>query len=126
MAMYGGLGGYGQEDHFAHDKLRQLDGWKVINRTILTPMFLSLYTDFQLSYYRSNDLEYPVVENDPDIPAPQDWVFRFPLSDKASRDALAQTEEFRSMPVWPARDSVKVIDDTVVVKLSEIAPELVS
>ena len=126
VALYGGLGGYGQEDHFAHDKLRQLGGWKVINRTILTPMFLSVYTDFDLSYYRGNGLQFPVVENDPDIPAPQDWEFRFPLPDKASRDALAQTAEFRAMPVWPARDSVKVIGDTVVVKLSEIIPEPVS
>lgn len=120
VAIYGGLGGYRQEDHFAPDKLRQLGGWKVINRTILTPMFLSLYTDFDLSYYRANDLEYPVVENDPDIPAPQDWEFRFPLLDKKGRDNLAQTAEFGAMPIWPARDSVQVMGDTVVVKLSEI------
>ncbi len=120
VAIYGGLGGYRQEDHFAPDKLRQLGGWKVINRTILTPMFLSLYTDFDLSYYRANDLEYPVVENDPDIPAPQDWEFRFPLLDKKGRDNLAQTAEFAAMPIWPARDSVQVLGDTVVVKLSEI------
>lgn len=120
VAIYGGLGDYGQEDHFAHDKLRQLGGWKVISRTILSPMFLSLYTDFNLSYYRANDLEYPVVENDPDIPAPQDWEFRFPLLGKAERDALAETEEFKNMPSWPARDSVMVLGDTVVVKLSEI------
>lgn len=120
VAIYGGLGGYGQEDHFRHDRLRQLGGWKVINRTILSPMFLSLYTDFDLSYYRSNDLEYPIVENDPDIPAPQDWEFRFPLLDKAERDALARTEQVQNMPVWPARDSVAVIGDTVVVKLSHV------
>ena len=119
IAIYGGLGGYGQEDHFAHDKLRQLGGWKVINRTILSPMFLSLYTDFDLSYYRIHDEEYPVVENDPDIPAPQNWEFRFPVLNKAGRDNLAGTGEFAKMPVWPARDSVRVIGDTVVVKLSK-------
>lgn len=119
VAIYGGLGGYGQEDHFKADRLRQLGGWKVINRTILSPMFLSLYTDFDLSYYRIHDLEYPVVENDPDIPAPQDWEFRFPLLSKEERDALAQTEQVQNMPVWPARDSVIVMGDTVVVKLSE-------
>ena len=119
VAMYGGLGGYSQEDHFAHDKLRQLGGWKSVNRTVLSPMFLSLYTDFGLNYYRANDLAYPVVENDPDIPAPQDWEFRFPLAQREKRDQLEQTEAFRSMPVWPARDSVQVIGDTVVVKLSE-------
>jgi len=124
VAIYGGLGGYGQEDHFKPDRLRQLGGWKVINRTVLSPMFLSLYTDFDLSYYRTNDLEYPIVENDPDIPAPQDWEFRFPMLDKAGRDALAQTEHVQNMPIWPARDSVQVFGDTVVVKLSE--PELLA
>lgn len=120
VAIYGSLGGYSQEDHFQDDRLRQLGGWKVINRTILSPMFLSLYTDFDLSYYRTNDLDYPIVENDPDIPAPQDWEFRFPLLDKAGRDVLARTEQVQNMPIWPARDSVAVIGDTVVVKLSQI------
>ena len=35
-------------------------------------------------------------------------------------ETLAQTKEFRDMPIWPARDSVQVFGDTVVVKLSEI------
>ena len=119
LAIYGGLDGYTQEDHFEQDKLRQLGGWKVLNRTILSPLYLSLYTDFDLSYYRTNELDYPVVENDPDIPAPQDWTFRFPLLEKTGRDALARTEQVQSMPIWPARDSVQVIGDTIVVKLSE-------
>ncbi|MGM9590431.1 MAG: glucosyltransferase domain-containing protein [Faecousia sp.] len=119
VAIYGSLGDWDQEAHFNHGELRQLGGWKVINRTILSPMFLSLYTDFNLSYYRTNGLEYPVVENDPDIPAPQDWEFRFPLLEKKSREALALTPQVQAMPIWPARDSVQVIGDTVVVKLSE-------
>ena len=119
VAIYGGLDGYTQEDHFKAEKLRQLGGWKVLNRTILSPLYLSLYTDFDLSYYRINGIDYPVVENDPDIPAPQDWEFRFPLLDSDGRKALAQTEQVQSMPIWPARDSVQVIGDTVVVKLSE-------
>lgn len=124
VALVGNLEDYGQEDHFAPDKLRQLGGWKVINRTLLSPVFLSLYTDFDLSYYRINGLEYPVVENDPNIPAPQDWEFRFPVLSSADSLALAQTEQVQSMPVWPARDSVQVVGDTVVVKLSQ--PEAVA
>ena len=123
IAIYGGLGGYDQESYFAHDELRQLGGWKMLNRTILSPMFLSLYTDFNLSYYRMNDLEYPVVENEPNIPASYDWEFRFPIQNAAERERIAEMEVFRAMPVWPARDSVKVIGDTVVVKLSETASE---
>lgn len=122
VAIYGGLDGYTQEDNFRNDKLRQLGGWKGVSRSILSPLFLSLYTDFDLSYYRMHDLEFPVVENEPGIPAPQDWEFRFPLLGSEAQSELAGTEEFRNMPIWPARDSVKVIGDTVVVKLSE--PEL--
>ena len=85
-------------------------------------MFLSLYTDFDLSYYRSNGLEYPVVENEPGIPAPQNWEFRFPTLSAADILALSQTEQVRNMPIWPARDSVQVLGDTIVVKLSE--PEI--
>lgn len=124
IAMYGGMPDYSQEDHFRQDGLRQLGGLRLVGRNILSPMFLSLYTDFDLSFYRINNLEYPVVENEPGIPAPQDWEFRFPILGKKAQQALAQTEEFLSMPVWPARDSVQVIGDTVVVKLSE--PEVLS
>ena len=66
--------------------------------------------------------QFPVVENEPGIPAPQDWEFRFPLLGAEAQSELAGTEEFRNMPIWPARDSVKVIGDTVVVKLSEPEP----
>ena len=124
IAIYGGLGGYGQESYFAWDELRQLGGWKLVSRTVFSPLFLSHYTDFDLSYYRMNDLEYPLVENDPDMPAPQDWEFRFPLLGAAQREELAESEQVKQMPIWPARDSVQRIGDTVVVKLSE--PEKMS
>ncbi len=122
VALCGGLDDWKQEDYFAQDKLRQLGGWKTVNKTLLSPMFLSLYTDFDLSYYRSNGLEYPVVENEPGIPAPQNWEFRFPTLSAADILALSQTEKVRNMPIWPARDSVQVLGDTIVVKLSE--PEI--
>ncbi len=87
-------------------------------------MFLSQYTDFDLSYYRNHDLEYPIVTIDREmyIPAPADWEFRFPLLGAEQKAALAQTQEVKSMPVWPAAGCVRVIGDTVVVKLSEEAP----
>lgn len=122
VALCGGLDDWKQEDYFAQDKLRQLGGWKTVNKTLLSPMFLSLYTDFDLSYYRCNGLEYPVVENESGIPAPQNWEFRFPTLSAADILALSQTEQVRNMPIWPARDSVQVLGDIIVVKLSE--PEI--
>lgn len=121
VALCGTLEPWQQEDHFDPSKLRHLGAWKHMDKTILTPQFLSLYTDFDLSYYKINNLEYPIMENEPNIPAPYNWEFRFPTLSAADSLALAQTEEVRSMPVWPARDSVKVLGDTIVVKLSEAA-----
>lgn len=119
VALCGSLDTWEQEDFFDASKLRNLGGWKHMDKTILTPQFLSVYTDLELSYYRNNGLEYPIVENEPNIPAPYDWEFRYPVLSAADSLELAQTEAVRQMPVWPARDSVQVIGDTVVVKLSE-------
>ncbi len=122
VALCGTLEPWEQEDHFDPSKLRQLGAWKHMDKTILTPQFLSLYTDFDLSYYRDNGIEHPLVENEPNIPAPYDWEFRFPTLSAGDTLALAQTEQVKNMPVWPARDSVQVFGDTVVVKLSETEP----
>lgn len=124
VAFYGELDGWEDEFFFANDGLRRVGGWRLLHRTILSPMFLSQYTDFSLSYYRNHNLEYPLVTIDSqmEIPAPVNWEFRFPLLGTEQKAALAQTEEVKSMPVWPAAGSVQVIGDTVVVKLSEEAP----
>ena len=119
VAIYGGLDNWDGDSHFRREELRQLGGWRVISKTILTPLFLDQYTEFELSYYRINNLPYPVVENTPEIPAPQDWEFRFPLLPAAEQEALGRTREVLNMPVWPAAGSVQVVGDTVVVKLSE-------
>lgn len=124
VALCGSLDPWEQEDYFDQEKLRQLGAWKHMDKTILTEQFLSVYTDLELSYYRTNGLEHPIVENEANIPAPFDWEFRAPVLNAAESLALAQTEAVRAMPIWPARDSVQVIGDTVVVKLSE--PDITS
>ena len=122
VALCGSLESWQQEDHFDPSRLRQLGAWKHMDKTILTPQFLALYTDFDLSYYRINGLEHPLVENEPNIPAPYDWEFRFPTLSAADTLALSQTEAVVNMPIWPARDSVQVFGDTIVVKLSHAEP----
>lgn len=118
IALCGSLDTWEQEDYFDQEKLRQLGAWKHMDKTILTPEFLSLYTDLELSYYSTNDLDHPLVKNEPNIPAPYNWEFRAPVLSAEECYALADTEEVKAMPVWPARDSVRVIGDIVVVKLS--------
>lgn len=105
-------GGYGEKG-----PLYSLGGKGVV-RTLTSPLFLYLYTDFDLAYYRENNIEFPVMELDEDAPVPYNWEFRFPVVDQETRKALAETTEVQDMPIWPAADSVKVIGDTIVIKLS--------
>ena len=43
----------------------------------------------------------------------------FALTSGAEKEEITATEEYQNMPVYPAKDSVKVINGTIVVKLSE-------
>lgn len=119
VAIYGGLADWDEDAQYVGGELRELGAWKAVDRSLMSPMFLSLFTDFELSYYRSQNLKYPVMEFGPELPAPRDWEFRFPALGLEEQQALAQTEAVQNMPVWPHRDSVQVIGDTIVVKLSE-------
>jgi len=40
------------------------------------------------------------------------------LATPAQRSAIMENDEFLRMPAWPAQDSVRIIDDVIVVKLS--------
>lgn len=40
-------------------------------------------------------------------------------ADEDLQKKIQESEEFKSMDIWPAKDSVKVIDDVIVIKLSE-------
>lgn len=82
-------------------------------------LFLSQYTDFTLSYYRINREEFPLMEISDAAPVPHGYTFRFPLLGEERKTALQSSAEVAAMGIWPARDSVKCIDDTIVVKLSE-------
>ena len=94
--------------------------WKLMPHSLLSEEFIAAYSDFDLSYYRSNNLEYPVVTYPTDdFPFPGDYEFRFPLLSEEEKNILITTEEFRQMPLWPANGSVKVIGETIVVKFSE-------
>ena len=83
-------------------------------------LFMEHYTDFKLSYYSLNpDEELPEVTFSSEAPVPNSWSFYFPLADSESSAELAESDEVAEMGVWPASDSVQVIGDTIVIKLSE-------
>jgi len=82
-------------------------------------LFLSQYTGFTLSYYRIHQEEFPLMEISDADPVPHGYTFRFPLLDEERKIALSSSAEVAAMGIWPARDSVKCIGDTIVVKLSD-------
>jgi len=124
VALIGSLDDFSDEEMRRSELMRDLGAWKKVSRTVFAPEFLYYFTDFNLSYYRENDIPYPIMEyRSTEIPAPADWEFRFPLLSLDREDALIATEEFQQMPIWPAAGSVKVFDDTIVVKLDHKQPQ---
>ena len=82
-------------------------------------LFLSQYTEFTLSYYRMTGEPFPQVEISPNDPVPAGYEFRFPLSDAQHREEVLRSPEVSEMGIWPSRDAVRRIGDTIVIKLSE-------
>lgn len=122
VAIVGDLDGYEVEDRYDPALLRELGGWRTVSRILMSEQYLYAYTDFNLSYYRQNNIPYPKVEFSSDnMPAAMDWEFRFPLLCEAQEKELIASEEVQKMPIWPHADSVKAIGDTIVIKLSEEA-----
>ena len=119
IAFSGALDNWGQDACFDQKQLRQLGPLKSIPKRMLSSYYMSLYSEFDLTYYRANDIEYPLQEMADESAAPRDYVFRFPQRSYIEQLELGQTDEVKNMPIWPAADSVKVIGDTIVIKLSE-------
>ena len=111
-----------QEDKFQHLGVLHRPTYSLMKNGQYIPIFLSTYTDFALYYYVKNDLQYPIVDFGSDsVPAPKDWVFRFPVADPATQTALENSQEVAQMPVWPMHGAVKVIEDTIVIKIAEVS-----
>lgn len=125
IAIIGKMDGF-DDDYWMEDSgAGQLGALKSLNRNLMsTSRYIALYLsnvlDFQLSYYVDNpDAEVPVFELGVQDPVSQDWELAFPLCDSATTEALEATEEVESMDCWPAAGSVRVIENTVVIKLSD-------
>ena len=39
--------------------------------------------------------------------------------DENEKEKIVATDEFKNMPIWPLKDSVKVINDVIVIKYSD-------
>ena len=100
--------------------LKSVDNNLAYSKTYII-LFMSQYTDFKLSYYEENpDEEIPTVTLSANDPVPSGWTFNFPIVDSETRAELTASDEVAEMGVWPASDSVQVIGDTIVIKLSDV------
>ena len=43
---------------------------------------------------------------------------KFPTPDQQTIEKIRNNEQFRSMPLWPARDSVQMIEGVIVIKVN--------
>ncbi len=123
VAIGGALPFWAEEDYHNPEQLGTLGLLKNVDKNVLrnqtcTALYLANEIGFSLSYYENNDMEIPPAEKNPYEPVPDNWEFRFPMVTAEELEQLKQTESYQKMPCWPARDSVQVIDDTIVVKLS--------
>lgn len=85
-------------------------------------LFMSQFTDFELEYYRTHPEEkvaqtsYIGTEN----PVPKGWSVTFPGVDAETLAQLKASDEVANMGIWPGANSVQLIGDTIVVKLSDL------
>lgn len=126
IAMIGSITGFEESDLTNSETLRYMGALKDLPKSIVTsykhiPLFLINYTDFELTYYKINEIEVPYAEKSKTAPSPANWQYRFPIVDEEELLRLQQTKEVSEMPCWPASESVKTIGDTIVIKLSEPA-----
>lgn len=127
VAFFGSVGGkwtIPEEDTMDPAKLGSLGSLKMVNYELLSDqslivLFLSQYLNFTLEYYRCHDLELPEYHFPVTDPVSPGFSIRFPTADQETADAVFSTSEFQQMGIWPGKNSVKQIGETIVVRFSE-------
>lgn len=126
VAFIGSIGGnwtVTEEETMDASKLGTLGPLKTVNYSLLSDrdlivLFLDRYLDFTLEYYRTHDAQLPVYHFSMTAPTASGFEFRFPIADNETLEALTATQEYQQMGLWPGRDSVRKIGDTIVIRLS--------
>lgn len=124
IAFLGSFDPMPEEAEFDNARLGTLGPLKLVSKAPVADhdhmaLFLSQYTGFTLSYYRIHQEEFPLMEITAADPVPYGYTFRFPLLPEDRVDVLRSDTEVASMGIWPAKDSVRCIGDTIVVKISD-------
>ena len=118
---------FSEEEYESGGGLKELALLKSIYNNLFSAgscpaLFLSEVVGLELSYYRVNpEMEVPPVDvGSNNWPVSGGWTWRFPLADEAVKAKLIDTKQVADMPVWPAADSIQVIDDLIVIKLGNV------
>lgn len=127
VAWLGNLESFSDEFYTDMDGFGSLGVLKNINRTLMSfqtysMLFMSQFTDFELEYYRTHpeakvsEISY-IGTGDP---VPNEWSVAFPVVDNETLALIKASDEVANMGIWPASNSVQLIGDTIVIKLSEL------
>ena len=83
-------------------------------------LFLEEELGFRMSYYSNHpEAELPKFYPNPNEPAYEPYDLHFRVLDYEESYRIGFTDEVRNMGVWPAQDSVGLVNGVIVVKFSE-------
>lgn len=127
VAFFGFVGGnwaITEEEMMDASQLGALGSLKMVNYDLLSDhdlivLFLNQYLNFTLEYYRCHELELPNYQFPATAPVPPGFSLGFPIADKETMDRISSGDEFQKMGIWPGKNSVKRIGETIVVRFSE-------
>ena len=113
-----------EEDYQDDAKLGTLGPLKLVYKAELQYdehiiLFMRQYLDFTLSYYRETGEPVPLMELEDAAPVPKGTQIPFPIVSRQRAQELSDSSQVKNMGIWPRKDSVQRIGDTIVVKLSE-------
>lgn len=97
--------------------LKKVEGATVFYHSHMMQI-LSQYTDFTLQYYRIHGEEFPLQDVAQGNPVPAEYEWRFPAADTDTIQALQESELVAEMGIWPGKNCIRQIGDTIVIKLS--------
>lgn len=123
IALIGSPDTVSEEDYQDDSQLGTLGPLKLVYKAeLFYPdhifLFLDQYTGFTLTYYRETGEAMPLQELEPGAPVPVGTEIRLPTAGWY-QESYVPTGEVETMGIWPGKDSVRQIGDTIVVKLSE-------
>ena len=129
ILIVGELDEFSDEMYDSPGGLLQLGSIKTVRRNLFSVdsttsvLFLSEVLDFELAYYTNQpDRTVPLLDIpvDSEWPMAPDWECYFPLAQGERAEAITASTAFAEMNCWPAADAVQIIDNTIVIKLSDV------